>query len=190
MPRAGSYPCMFLSFLISFKGPVRLITTCGLEGAHTTHIHIGVLSSHNSHEYKQSHEHASAPGYLGRTQLTYEYINRLMLQIDVLINGVLKHGVDTLNSSASWQRPAARLHSWHLGFFPSSVLGFFYAPCLLLQKSPYIMEKHVLKSVFKRDCFPFRLLSCYCLGVRVRQGMSSGQQTVSSCCCYVPYTKQ
>lgn len=31
---------------------------------------------------------------------------------------------------------------------------------------------------------------CYCSGVRVCKGMSSGQQTVSSRCCYVPHTER
>ena len=191
----GHTPSCFLVFssVIKVQPRLRQITTCGLEvkGAHTTHIHIQVLLSHISHKCKLKHAtilHRSAQGSMWRAQLTHEYINRLMLQIYVPINGVLERGRDITNTSASWQRPSTRLHSWHLYFFLSSSL--FLCPIFTLQKSPFIMLRHILNSASKRYCFPLRLASCYCYSVCVCQGMSSGQQTVISCRCYVPYTVQ
>lgn len=74
-----------------------LINTCELEvkGAHTTHMHVEVLRADNS---RGANLRRDALGRSGRTQLTYEYINSLMAQIYVPINGVLERGVDIPNT--------------------------------------------------------------------------------------------
>lgn len=148
MPRGGSYPCMFLSFLISIRVRLRLrlITACGLEGAHTTHIHL------TSHTNTKSHTNMQPSPKCTRLfgAPAYEYINRLMLQIYVPINGALEHAADITNTSASWQRPSARLHSWH----PRFCLSLFLCPVFNSRE----VSLHYVQACVK-ECVKKRLLS-------------------------------
>ena len=65
------------------------------------------------------------------------------------------------------QRPGRGLPQDYIPGTPASAWVCFYAPFLILEKSPFIMFKHVLKSVLKRDCSPFRPRILLLLGVCV-----------------------
>lgn len=144
---------MFLSFVIGFKGLTKTdyCLWFGGEGCtyhtrtHTSPVTVdtiecsyinanskrSLISLHTTNTYADLHFNALAA--LRRTSLSYEYVNRLMLQIYVPINGVLEGGVDIPNTSASWQGSFAGLHSWHLRFFfPSSSLFLMPRPRFLL----------------------------------------------------------
>lgn len=148
---------------------LRLITSCGLEAVHTTYTRKHISPAWTRFTWIQPHTRLFLKVLTYETGWCFRFHD-------------LYWGFGTRFRYSKHSRITIKAFSGTFTYAGGTVFSFFSAhPCLVFSKSFFKSENRL-----RGQYFPFRLLSCYSLAVRVHQGMSSGQQTVISCCCYVP----